>query len=374
MNTIKLPPEPWSEIKRKDAALVEEVIEGRLGEVPPLVAKVLKNVLQRLSSEAHSAARKERIESQAVPVLDLPKNATNAELAAGRRKQAVRRGDEVFLPICPDDYICMPLCFLRSSLFPAATSSATEGTVSEKNVPVLNSDISIRLSGPELRSGDRRVLAACLAHYRNRPLAAGENGCWVETSLHELGRNIGLSIGRTTASAIEESLGRLSQVKLLIREKGKNYDFSSLVEVSRLDPAEKGTKIKIRIQQNLAQLYGKGRWWKIPISVLSFSKLMGWLACFFASHSKHCWLSTRKLHELSGLNCKLTDFEGRLLGSALEALSDDRVHRAARVFKVDKTRDPQEEGVEREPNRRKTGQRIRVITVQMHEAASKKDV
>ena len=308
--------------------------------------------------------------AQSEPVLVLPPNATNDEFNAGRAKQATRRGDDVYLPFFGKGFIAFPSCFIRSSLFPAGAVSK-EIQFAPRMIETWRGHVSIYITGPGFTSLERRTFSACLEHYRNRPLAAGEGGQWVSTTLGQIASSAGVSSDAGLRDKIAGSLIRLAQTEVVIRQDGTDFRLKSLIEVDGIDaPAIEGErrKVRLRIQQELADLYGKDQWRKIPMAALTFSKLRGWLACFFASHSEPAWLSIAALHRLSGLNCRISDFKGRLLHTALKDLQSNDTPPSVRIASFDTDGKPSD-GDEKQglAAGKLTGNKIKVTTCQMLE-------
>lgn len=321
--------ETLAEKKRKQAAALYAIATLRGDGITEKDKDTLSRLTQELESEGDLLDKKAR---DAESVLVLPKNATDAELAAGRAKQATQRGDEVYLPFWGAGEVALPSCFVRSALFPASTScsEAQERGAIETWQP----NVSITLAG-SLLSSDRRVFAACLLHYQNKPLADGENGEWIETTLHQLGKSVGLSQGSTTIAAARASLQRLSEARLVVRQNGMDSPVSPLVDVAFSPDASSGRdKVKIRVQKTLAPLYGKNQWRRIPLPVVTLPGVAGWVGCFYASHSAARWLSLSGLHRVAGARCKLADFR-KLLLKAFETLGSKDIPEIARICRIE---------------------------------------
>ena len=104
---------------------------------PAVQALAVQNLLEKIDKsggEIHAQSRKlvlaaieslqsrEQRESVAPPkttnVRVLATNATEKEIRRARLRQAVKIGEDVYLPYIASDSLGLPNCFLRSALFP----------------------------------------------------------------------------------------------------------------------------------------------------------------------------------------------------------------------------------------------------------------
>lgn len=281
------------------------------------------------------------------------------DIKKARLLQAVSVGDKVYLPFCTSSERVLPHCFVRSSLFPASEHEDLEKdavrTNSEAfNIPKNTNDkeekidalhsitvtsskskrITLTLQGSRLRSYDRAIFSACLSMYRDRPLASGPNSPWIEISFGALAKLCGTTRGSSSYEAMKASLHRLSTTALTIGQStGKTrISLNPLLEIkSELGEKSNAQKIKFKISQEIAELFGRQSWWRFPNDVLKKQGLEGWIASYFASHKKPKALPLSYLYRLSGLRCKESDFK-KLLTNALEKLKSAETPSQARVL------------------------------------------
>lgn len=278
-----------------------------------------------------------------------------------RLLQAVSVGEKVCLPFCTPLERILPLCFARSSLFPATEreelvknivpAEVTEG----QNLETVDRDvkegsiykievssskekqITLTLEGGRLYSYDRAIFAACLSKYRDQPLSSGPGSPWIELSFGALANLCGTTRGSSSYAAMKASLNRLANTKLTIGQSlGKSrITLNPMMEVKfKFDDQSRPKKIQFRIGQEVAELFGRQSWWRFPHEVLKMQDLVGWLASFFASHKNPRELPLSYLYRLSGLRCKESDFK-TLLTNALEKLKSPKVPSQARVVRYD---------------------------------------
>ncbi|NMF96169.1 hypothetical protein GPA27_02005 [Aromatoleum toluolicum] len=343
---------------RQEADAVMQVIEGAN---PEALLEALRSANASLRREADRADNPATYEA-AVRILD---SYTHPDLVLeARQVQAVRFRSDVFLPVFEEGQSALPNCFVRSSLFPgadpeplpastAAPLSAVENTshaespVSEiplhevKVQSTKKRKITLTLEGECLQSYDRRIFAACISRYRDHPLAHGADCPWMELTLGALAKEVCVTRGPTTYAAMRASLIRLGRTTLTVGQSlgKKRITLAPLLEV-QLPPADApdARKVRFRIHENIAELYGRNDWRRIPMGVLSKQGLVGWLGSFYASHSIAKEIAVGHLYKLSGLRCRDSDFP-RLLKDALGKLKDTGTPSAARVtsFKVWRT-------------------------------------
>lgn len=340
---------------RQQADAVAQVIEGAKPETLQEILESARATLQRDADRADNPATYEA----AVRILDAY---THSDLVLeARQVQAVRVDSDVFLPAFGEGVAVLPNCFVRSSLFSGAdpeplqavTSRApnamedngdTEnllGTKTQHKLKVQSAKknpMTLTLEGERLQSYDRRIFAACLSRYRDHPLARGAGSPWMELTLGTLAKEACVTRGPSTYAAMRASLLRLGSTTLTIGQSvgKKRITLAPLLEV-QLPPADApdARKVRFRIHEDIAELYGRNEWRRIPMSVLSKQSLVGWLGSYYSSHSEAKEIAVGYLYELSGLRCRDSDFP-RLLQDALQKLKAQGTPSPARVtsFKV----------------------------------------
>lgn len=279
-----------------------------------------------IESVARSEARK--LASSEEAVLVLPDNASVTEVRQARRRQAIRRGEDVFLPTWKEATVGIPNLLLRSALFAAADVSGK---------PLMNleiasqGDTSLTLTGHPLGEYDRRVFAACLNHYREeRPLCSGADSRWVSITFWQLSRELEVSYCANTHRAIRDSLVRLNAAHLRVRVKRADIPMTRLIDVAVVDgyqggetPAQrlKGSDlISFRVLESMAQLFGPTAWSAVAAAALNdFCGLAAWLASYYSTHAKPFPVKVEDLFRWSGVVCELREFRRRLK-RALERL------------------------------------------------------
>ncbi len=302
--------------------------------------------------------------------IDNPKSTENAilkldiythedDIKKARLLQAVSVGDKVYLPFCTHSERVLPHCFIRSPLFPASekenlkentstsrptaanspnnTDEEKEPTDEVHSITVASSKsqkITLTLKGSRLLSYDRAIFSACLSMYSDQPLASGPDSPWMEISFGALAKLSGTTRGSSSYEAMKASLHRLSTTALTIGQStGKTrISLNPLLEIrSELGEKSNAQKIKFKISQEIAELFGRQSWWRFPNDVLKKQGLEGWIASYFASHKKPKALPLSYLYRLSGLRCKESDFK-KLLTNALEKLKSAETPSQARVL------------------------------------------
>lgn len=281
------------------------------------------------------------------------------DIKKARLLQAVSVGGKVYLPFCTPSERVLPHCFVRSALFPASekeilkentptsrltAENSSSNTDEEKkpttelhSITVASSKsqrITLTLKGSRLLSYDRAIFSACLSMYSNQPLASGPDSPWIEISFGALAKLSGTTRGSSSYESMKASLHRLSTTTLTIGQStGKSrISLNPLLEIkSELGEQSNTQKIKFKISQEIAELFGRQSWWRFPKDVLKKQGLEGWIASYFASHKKPKELPLSYLYRLSGLHCKESDFK-KLLTNALEKLKSVETPNQARIL------------------------------------------
>lgn len=306
----------------------------------------------KLQRVAERTERKARAADSAIAVL--PSDATVAEVRKSRQRQSTRRGELVYLPRWSDMFQALPNTFLRSALFSSGSS------VQMDSVKVLASDVSIlvsekrigsydtvtlTLSGYELCQFDRKVYSTCLDYYRDIPLSEDESPEYVKTSFYEFTTRLGQSYGLYTHRAIRASLLRLSLAQIRLRTDGWNLEIPKLLTVSFKDGDCSGRytgsdQLLFKVSVSVAGLFGPKSWTAVDKEVVGYDGLLGWLANFYASHSKSKWLEVEWLHRMSGYESHLRNFKTSLV-KALDKLRLAQTPDSCRVTEYHFTSDRQ---------------------------------
>ena len=279
--------------------------------------------------------------TRAEPVLQFDIYTHEDVVRDARKLQAVRLGDKTYLPIFSEGQSVLPHCFVRSGLFPASENpkDLTNGEPSVHKIEVMSDEknrTTVTLEGEHLQSYDRRIFAACLTFYRDIPLArSGESEC-VTSSYNKIGSRALVTRGSSTHLAIQASLQRLSNTKLTVGlGNGKRISIDPLIELMPEEATESNrSKIRFRIHESIAQLYGRDSWWRHPMQVLAMQGLAGWLGSFYSSHSKPKGLPVETLNRLSGLSYSKKVFR-QLLDAALVKLKSTKTHSQALVTDIE---------------------------------------
>jgi hypothetical protein len=279
-------------------------------------------------------------------------NATADELRAARRRQAARRGIDVYLPTWADMAQIMPTALLRSALFSSSRSvSANNGRVlaGDRSLLVANKPIatfnnmSISFTGYELCQMDRQIYAACLDYYRDKPLVPDNCTRSITTTFYEFAAMMGRAYSANLHIAVRAGLLRLSFGQMRLRIKRADIEVPKLLSASfvdgytgDIDTSEfRGSDhIYLTVNEGVAQLFGAGCWTAIDAATTKNIDLSGWIANFYATHQHATWLSLKKLYELSGYEASFSGFR-RGFVNALEkfkTLDTPLSHRVAAYF------------------------------------------
>lgn len=299
---------------------------------------------EKMAKMADSAERKAKDAVTEPPVAILAPDATAEEVRKARCRQAVRRGKEIFLPSWSEMAMALPNKLLRSALFSPGRTVQNNGDkvlsgdhstlVAGKEIASYK-NVTLTFSGYELCQFDRRVYAACLDYYRERPLAPEHSHEYVSTSFYELAKRMGLTYGLNPHKAIRTSLLRLSFAQMRLRYNGWNVEVPKLLTASFKDGLANGVfkgsdRLLFRVTESVAELFGPGAWTAVDKEAVGYDGLRGWLASFYAGHSKAVWLDVEWLYNLSGYESHPRNFR-QSLNSALEKLKDEQTPARSRV-------------------------------------------
>lgn len=304
----------------------------------------LLRAAEKMARMADSVERKAKDAVTEPPVAILAPDATAEEVRNARRRQAIRRGKDTFLPSWNDMAMALPNKLLRSALFSPGRTVQNNGDkvlsgdhstlVAGKEIASFK-NVTLTFSGYELCQFDRRVYAACLDYYRERPLAPEHSHEYVSTSFYELAKRMGLSYGLNPHKAIRASLLRLSFAQMRLRYNGWNVEVPKLLTASFEDGLMSGVfkgsdRLLFRVTESIAELFGPAAWTAVDKEVVGYDGLRGWLASFYAGHSKAVFLDVKWLYELSGYESHPRNFRKSLI-VALDKLMDNRTPICSRV-------------------------------------------
>lgn len=298
--------------------------------------------LERRAKDAHTEPA----------IAELPTNATAGEVQNSRRRQAIRRGSDVYLPSWSVMAQALPNAFLRSALF------STSRSVQADNTSVLSGDttmlvagreiaslrnMTLTFSGYELCQFDRLAYATCLDYYREAPLCPEESLRHVRTTFYEFARRMGNEYSVKTHRAVRASLLRLSFAQMRLRYNRMNIEVPKLLSVTFEDGGQgedfKGSDVLLlRVTTSVAELFGPGSWTAVDKAAVRYDGLKGWLASFYAGHAGPMWLPIERLYLLSGYTSHMRNFRASLV-RALEKLMDPRTPACSRVARYEFSED-----------------------------------
>lgn len=304
----------------------------------------LLDAAEELYRVADSRARREKKYSTEPAIKTLPENATLEEVNSSRRRQATKRGEEVYLPSWSAMARALPNAFLRSALFSTSKEVQTENgkvlsgdtTLLVANKPIASfQNLTLTFTGYELCQFDREVYANCLDYYRERPLVPAGGAQHIRTSFFEFATRMGISYGLRSHIAIRASLLRLSAAQMRMRYNRLNLEVPKLLTVS-FEDGEAGKDYKgsdvlvLRVTTDIADLFGPGEWTAVELTTVGYGGLKGWLANFYAGHSGPKWLPVEKLFEVSGYESHMRNFKAGIR-NALEKLMNEDTPECSRI-------------------------------------------
>ncbi len=319
-------------------------------EAVQVAAKFLFDSADRLEQREFAAANP----PESLPaILVIPDNATPNELADARRRQSVKRGNDVFLPSWGGTTIALPYAFVRSALFSARRSiqtgnkllltESTPTPIENKEVATFN-DLTLRLSGLDLCQFDRQVYVTCLDYYREVPLASETGDERIQTKFSEFAKRMGSKYSTRLHASLCASLTRLSLAGISMRFKGEDFAVSKLIFFDFEKDEDLAGKVKgsdvlsLCVTVAVAELFGPKLWTAVDKTVIGYDGLKGWVANFYASHSGPRWLPLTTLYRMSGYGSTINDFKKRL-PQALEQLTDMATPNSCRVSSYGVTSD-----------------------------------
>lgn len=289
---------------------------------------VAKAAMQLAAEDYERRARQQELAKNAMAVFRLRNDASPRELRDARAKQAVHWRGRFYIPLALHGHCVLPSNLLRSSLF-AATTRREE--FESADLPVAGRH-HLRVTGPRLNGYDRKVFAACVNKYQDRPLAQADDD-WIKISLFELTKAVGIQPGPSVYQAISQSLDRLCAVQLEAHISGARVNWERLIRVRAIE----GTSIKaveIQIHESIAIFFKRGQWISLPVKILQkCTGLTGWLVCFLRTHSAPYSMEHTYLKEISGSTCSTAEFRRRLKQS-IATLQSDRTPESVSISDV----------------------------------------
>lgn len=324
-------------------ALASRTVEAALTAAPDRQNTVL-DAAEQVDRIADGLERRAKKGLREPAIAELPSNATTDEVRSARRRQATRRGTEVYLPSWSAMAQALPNKFLRTALF-----SSGRG-IQNGNEKVRSGDqtllvagkqihspagLTLTFSGYELCQFDRMVYATCLDYYRETPLSPEESPLHVRTSFYGFARRMGNEYSLKTHKAIRASLLRLSFAQMRLRYDRMNIEVPKLLSVSFEDGEASGDfkgsdMLMLRVTVSVAELFGPGAWTAVAKEAASYDGLRGWLASFYASHAGPAWLEVGWLYDASGYVSNMHNFRASLI-RALEQLKDTQTPTCSQV-------------------------------------------
>lgn len=307
----------------------------------PGYQQIVSQASDAIHRMAGSMARKVKGDEPAVVVL--PDNATMQELSTARTRQAARRGQEVYLPSWSSAAQALPDAFVRSALFSASSAIQKQNDrvlSGDRSLMVANEEIaafrniSLLFSGYRLCQYDRQVYSICLEYYRERPLDPEGSTQHIRTTFYAFAQQMGSTHNAKTYLAIRASLLRLSFAQLRLRHESLNIEVPKLLSVTFEDGGSSGEmhggELLLRITVPVADLFGVASWSTVHKTASDYDGLRGWLANFYASHSKARWIPVETLYRLSGYNSRFDNFRDSLV-KALDKLKSPCTPDCSRV-------------------------------------------
>ena len=317
----------------------------------PTESALLETAAEELQSKLTAM---ERARTEAPAVATLPDNATADELKASRRRQATRRGQEVYLPALGSTLQVVPSALLRSGLFGAGRSVAASNEaviagdrsllVADDETPTF-ANASLLYTGYPLCQTDRRIYSACLSYYRDRPLEPAHSQDCVQTTFRKFAAMMGSAYSDNLYVTCKAGLLRLSSGNFRLRMNEATVAIPKLLGVTFIEPPGKlrpgapsgADIIMLQVGEECAELFGPGCWTAVDAQTAKLNNLPGWVANFYATHSAPFWLPLESLYRLSRYESSYSDFIKSFLATleSLKAASPESTCHIVR-YKVSK--------------------------------------
>lgn len=272
-----------------------------------------------LCKEAVTALARKEAYAESLSVTKLSSGISAKDLLEARHSGAVRVGEDIYTPIDKSGHFVFPSLFARSNLFCAFSDKSSKIDSERRSIHTLEGKAKLDVFAPTLSMYDRRVFAACLHLFKDRPLtnnalidefwtAADESPSdYVEITAYKLLKMMSVNPGSASYKPLIDSLKRLASVKIeKISYKNVDLNLRRLIvlEIPGIDPGAKkvdaSTKLRIAVPQEIGPLLVESRWLALPSHFLKEEGLVGWLGAFLRSHSKPYLTKITRLQKLSG--------------------------------------------------------------------------
>lgn len=257
-------------------------------------------------------------------MIELPANATAAEVERARRRASVRRGNETYLPYRNAETTPLPNQFLNASLFSASSAvqagsqaliDGDSGSLVQGKEIAGPPDQTLILTGYELCQLDLEVYARCLAYYQNRPLAS-DLSPKINVSVYQFITSMNRTYGLGPHKAVWSSLYRLSHAQLNLRYRGISTDLPKLVTVQLIGSDSRALKgsdqLHFAIPDGIGEYFSSGRWTAVDKTAIAYGGIKGWLASFLASGESQASLELQELLAMSGYRSHMGNFRKQL--------------------------------------------------------------
>lgn len=302
----------------------------------------LTEVTKHLEDMRISMERK--ISRAELAIVTLPANATADEVSRARSRQAIRRGVEIYLPRWSAAGQALPNALFRSALFSTSTAiqnrspqlvEGDTGSLTTEREIATGKDMTLKLLGTELCQFDRKVYSTCVDYYRDVPLSSETSATPIRTDFNEFCSHMGQSYGRNSHEAIRESLIRLSGAGIELRQKGQDVKIPHLLNIkfeqdNTYQEFKGSDSFTLSVPVALASLFGPGAWTTVDKRAVRFDGLQGWIASFYASHSRCRWLDVGWLYRMTGYQSHERNFRSSL-ARALEKLAAEELPDSCRL-------------------------------------------
>lgn len=243
------------------------------------------------------------------------KKQSNELISTIKGIQEKRANADLQLPLWGDAKRGTPNSFLRSALFAAVQSK--DRIWFERAILASQDGITIKYTGRQLNQEDLSVWETLVHHARPHAL-----GCILEFSASQLLKSLGLPTGGAQHDMLNATIDRLTACSVSINHEGKGYG-GSLIEAWEND--EKTGHYKVRVNRELAKLFGDSQWTGInwdQRKLLRKMPLAQYLHAHYSSHKNPFPYKVETLYAYSGSqNKSLRGFKQKLVKALHELVS-----------------------------------------------------
>lgn len=237
----------------------------------------------------------------------------NKLVAIVQGMQKKKANSALQLPLWSDAKRGTPNSFLRSALFAAVQSK--DRVWFERAILASQEGVTVKYTGRQLNQDDLSVWETLVHHARPYQV-----GSILEFSANDLLKSLDLPTGGTQHDILNATIDRLTACSVSISSGGKGYG-GSLIEAWQHD--EKTGHYKVRINRELAGLFGDSQWTGINWEQrkrLKKMPLAQYLHAHYSSHKKPFAYKVETIYAYSGSRNK--DIYGfkQQLKKALQAL------------------------------------------------------